>query len=159
MIISAGLNKKLYKMFQKSFKNELMYYNRSGMFHYILQNYPFSTSNNNQVHLDDVYLEDFERYLDRYPERSSININLKSDDSFVLNKVKTQIENLYEEFNDENKKNGNALAFNYMIFHLLVNAGFIELKEKDINYNEVYSFDSPINNPEGYFDEERIYLE
>ena len=162
MNIRLSLNKRLYTIFVKNFKNDLVYYNKSGVINYIINNFPLINKNINQIVEDDLYLEDFENNLQKYKDRVNFNIIMKNDDTFNYKRIKNKISELYDELYElKFNRSLDNLAINYMIFHILANNGFIELKEKEnFNMSSLYEYEKGINELEQYFDdEEKIYLE
>lgn len=168
------LNKKLYTMFLKNFKNELSYYNRSGVLYYMLTSYPFANIRKEQIKENDVFIEDFLKYLDRHQDKTRVTFTMQSSEMFALRKIEEQIEFFFEcwneEYDQENEKHINffktinftSSAINYMMFHMLVMTGAIELQFKEnidgVGFNQQYDFSNGINNPEGIFDESRVYF-
>ncbi len=162
MNIKLSLNKKLYALFIRNFKNELVYYNKSGIINFTINNFPLTNKNISQITEDDLYLDDFENNLQKYRDRVNFNIVMKNDDTFNYKRIRNKIAELYSESYDlKFNRSLDNLAINYMIFHILANGGFIELKEKEnFNMTSLFEHEKGINELEQYFDdEERIYLE
>lgn len=163
MKINASINKKLYHIFVKNFKKDLIYYNKNGILYYIINNYPLNDYDSHQTRdISSYFIKDFIDNLKKYNERLSISFEVNPDDVFRFNRIKKTFWKINEEsFIEEESglKESNSAIINYMIFHLLALNGFIELKEIEdsINLNEP-NIDR-INDLENYDDLEKIILE
>ena len=163
MNIRLSLNKRLYTIFIKNFKNELVYYNKSGIINFIITNFPLINKNINQIYESDLYLKDFENNLINYKDRVNFNIIMKNDDTFTYKRIRNKICELYGELYElKFNRSLDNLAINYIIFHILANNGLIELKEiENFNIKPMFEYEKGINELEQYFedDKEKIYLE
>lgn len=179
---TLNLNARLFKLFKRNFKNDLCYYNNSGIIYYLCQN--FNLLNNktiNQIQYNDLYLKDFKRNINFSPNTITLSrLHIKNEELKFIDKVIKLLNNKIEEYNtniidannNSNKIQFNkiyrATAINYIIFHLLIDNSILELRENNYcNLNENYNNSNlDLNSNIEYIDEEnndptekRIYLE
>lgn len=122
----VNLNRKLLKLFRKSFKNELIYYNNSGMIHWICETFPYYELKRSK----EIFIEDERKYINRNNQTSVLHINMNYNDVNIIKNVQKL---LYNEIGDFNKVYP-ATAINYMMFHLLAINNFIELYSNENNF-------------------------
>lgn len=163
---TLNLNARLFKLFKRNFKNDLCYYNNSGIIYYLCQN--FNLLNNktiNQIQYNELYLEDFKRNINFSTNTITLSrLHIKNEELRFIDEVIKLINNKIEEYNTKDTNNKiqfnkiyRATAINYIIFHLLVENYILELRENDCyNLNDNIEYideenDDPI--------EKRIYLE
>lgn len=150
----VNVNRKLFKLFKKSFKNDLIYYNTSGIIHYICDKFPYYEVKKSK----EIFIEDERKYINRNNQTSSLYINMDYNDMNIIKNVQKL---LYNEVGDFNKVYP-ATAINYMMFHLLVINNFIELYSNENNFINGWSsgYNDPDcnigNNGEG---DQKIFLE
>lgn len=163
MKINASINKKLYHLFIKNFKKDLIYYNKNGVLYYIINNYPLNDCDSHQTRdISSYFIKDFIDNLKKYNERLSISFEVNPDDVFHFNRIKKTFWKVNEEsFIEEESglKESNSVIINYMMFHLLALNGIIELKEIEDSININEPIIDRINDLENYDDLEKIILE
>lgn len=157
--MKISLNNRLFNLFKRNFKNELIYYNNAGLIYYLCQNFDLGHRNMNEIKESDLYLKDFLRNTKFSPKAHSLTVDkIKNEEARFLDKVINilRTNDLEHEFINIYR----ATAINYMMFHLLVNGGFLELRYDEANAPQQLEFGPSINDLEVYAnDEERVYLE
>lgn len=147
------LNDRLFRMFKRNFKSELLYYNNAGVIHYICQNFTLGhCENKNNIKDDDLFIRDF-----------NLNLRLYNKSTIVtVNKLKTEETKFIEKVSGILKEHGipriyKTTAINYMMLHLLMTNGFLESRFE--SQASQFEFGPTVNSLELYNEEQKIYLE
>ena len=117
------LNGKLYRSLLSQFKPELRYFNRSGVLHWICESCEFVRHRSSIMQLEEE-LTLFETQVDRFGATVKVSFEpiYREEKRFLESAVKILKEAGYSPAL-------RTTAVNYMMFHLLVEAGAIEFEE------------------------------
>lgn len=177
MITKVYINSRLWNILNKNFRDELIYFNKSGIVNYTIKNFPLNKIQTSKLTNENFYFNDFNNYVynglstgySRNDSKTTFDLIISNNDTYEYRRIKNYIIDFYMSEFEMRNKSEDTLAVNYIIFHLLVDNGFIQLKEdknkiendsimRNIDDNDIN--DGRINELEMYLDsEERIYLE
>lgn len=123
--MTTNVNKKMFLMIKRGFRTDLMYYNTSGIVHYVCEKFPLHEIRKT----GELYLDDEKRFLNRNTDSCRLSLNMSSEDTSIIRKVCK----LLEETSFFEHNIYHATAINYMMFHLLVLNGMVELKDQEMS--------------------------